>query len=199
MKYEKGDKVVVEITEVDEKDKELTYGVGNPTWIRSKYILGKLEDFTESKKIKFSEAEKKEFDKLLKVYSAADLNDLLDTIYDYSKTYSATYSALHKRLFENAKVTIDRKRQFEFARALENPNLIEVIKPKRYYVHLILDKPRTYLGYERTFKTYFISGKDKETHNSQMKFTKDEIKNFDLSFEIKPEVLEEAEEDENDI
>jgi hypothetical protein len=201
MKYEDlkdlktGDKVVVRVGETNKVNRYWTVqldGIGIDGWIENEAVIAVCN---EPAKIKMTVEEKKEFDKLLKRHPGADLNDLLDAIYDYSKTYSA----LHKRLFGNTNGIVDRKKQFEFARALENPDLIEVVKPKKYYVHLISDKPRTYLGYERIFKTYFIGSKDKETHNIQRKFTKDEIKNFDLSFEIKPEALEEVEEDENDI
>jgi hypothetical protein len=206
MKYEDikkakvGDKVVVigTVKNIDALDGSYHYRVelpnecgGTTKSLRSNDILAKLSDFTD-RKVKFTEAEKKEFDKLLKRHPAADLNDLLDAIWEYPEFYTN----LHKRLFGNTNGIVDRKNQFEFARALENSDLVEVEKPKKYYVHLIPDKPRTYLGYERIFETYFIGSKDKETHNIQREFTKDEIKNFDLSFEIKPEALEEVPEDE---
>lgn len=196
MKYEDlkdlktGDKVIARVAEMDKKNHYWTVkldGAGTDGWIENEAVIAV---YHEPVKIKMTAEEKKEFDKLLKRHSGADLDDLLDAIWEYE-----TYSNLHKRLFRNAKGIIDQKKQFEFVRALENPELIEVEK-KKYYVHLIPDKPRTYLGYERIFKTYFIGSKDKETHNIQRKFTKDEIKNFDLSFEIKPEALEEVEEDE---
>lgn len=136
MKYEKGDKVVVEIEFVDKKDIYRPYLVGSRSgaWLSDDKILGKLEDFAKPEKIRFSEAEKKEFDELLGRHdnSNADLDDLLDAIWDYPETYSN----LQKRLFRNAKVIIDRKKQFEFARALEKPSLIEVVREKKYWIKL---------------------------------------------------------------
>jgi translation initiation factor IF-1 len=129
MKYKKGDKVVVEITEVDEKDKELTYGVGNPTWIRSKYILGKLEDFAKPKKIKFSEAEKKEFDELYKK---------LFLSYS-SNTYQAMRVLVESNNYPelNARVAGSFDKQMELLNSLRNPSLIEVVKEKKYYIKIL--------------------------------------------------------------
>ncbi|ULQ49040.1 hypothetical protein [Liquorilactobacillus nagelii] len=146
MKYEDikkakvGDKVVVIgiVKNIDALDGSYHYRVelpnecgGTTKSLRSNDILAKLLDFTD-RKVKFTEAEKKEFDKLLKRHPGADLNDLLNTIYDYSKTYSA----LHKRLFRNTNGIVDRKKQFEFARALEKPSLIEVVREKKYWIKL---------------------------------------------------------------
>ncbi|MFT8869959.1 hypothetical protein [Liquorilactobacillus nagelii] len=133
MGYEVGDKVVVEITEVDEKDKELTYGVGNPTWIRSKYILGKLSDFTKPKKIRFSKAEKKEFD---------DVFNALNTpwaILTRIEEQSGYYPNLYKRLFQTptASKQSQSESQSEFVRVIEHPELIEVVKEKKYYIRIL--------------------------------------------------------------
>jgi hypothetical protein len=142
MKYKKGDKVVVEITEVDEKDKELTYGVGNPTWIRSKYILGKLENFTKSKKIKFSEAEKAEFDELNKTFSTplGFFNEII---------HSSGMCNLWSRLFKN---TVEKNAiaQFEFIKAIEHPELVEVVKEKKYRLKFL----GGYIAYDSLMNTY---------------------------------------------
>jgi hypothetical protein len=204
MKYEDikkakvGDKVVVigTVKNIDALDGSYHYRVelpnecgGTTKSLSSNDILAKLSDFAD-RKVKFTEAEKKEFDKLLKNIdnSNADFADILNTLWDRD------YSALNKRLFGNAKAIIDRKKQFEFARALENSELIEVEKPKKYYVHLFSGN-NGYLNYCKINKEYLTDSK-KNAENYKTKFTKDEIKNFDLSFEIKPEALEEVEEDE---
>lgn len=187
MKYKKGDKVIVELEEMDVDCLE-----GNESLdLDPCQFLGKLEDFTKPKKIKMTVEEKKEFDELLERHPGADLNGFLNAIWNNS----GDYSDLGKRLFVNANLIVDRKKQFEFARALENPGLIEVEKPKKYYVHLFTGECG-YLIYFENDKRYVI---DAKKIGGQSSFTKDEIKeinNKHSTFEIKLEALEEAEEDE---
>jgi hypothetical protein len=205
MKYEDikkakvGDKVVVigTVKNIDALDGSYHYRVelpnecgGTTKSLRSNDILAKLSDFTD-RKVKFTEAEKKEFDKLLKRHPAADLNDFLNAIYDYSKTYSA----LHKQLFGNAKGIIDRKKQFEFVHALENPDLIEVIKSKKYYVHLF-PWERGYLNKSKDNGEYTIGDK-RDISDWGAAFTKEEIAQIPQdTFKITDKALEEVEEDE---
>lgn len=131
MEYEVGDKVVVEITEVDEKDKELTYGVGNPTWIRSKYILGKLSDFTKPEKIKFSEAEMEEFNDIRSI-----TKELLKALTAITRTFTY-YPRLKQWILEKDHPLPRNEREILFARAWEHPELIEVVKEKKYHIHIL--------------------------------------------------------------
>lgn len=148
MKYEKGDKVVVEIVSTDTSRRPYEIGNSfNTVWLEGNQILGKLEDFQPAQeKIKMTVEEKKEFDKLLEEFkhSNTDLNDLLVDICDYS----VAHPVLHTKLFENSTTFLDRKKQLEFARALEHPDLIEVVKEKKYYIKIL----GQYLVYSKSHK-----------------------------------------------
>lgn len=159
MKYKKGDKVVVEIkdTDINVVGKTIYYATNSENFsaypIQERFILGKLSDFTKPEKIKFSEAEKKEFDKL----DGALPFGCLDDIYRCEKTYPL----LGKRLFCGTPEE-DKAAQIEFVKAIENPELIEVVKKeKKYRFPLGLktsDGEIQYLSYKHG--CYFASRRD---------------------------------------
>ena len=115
------------------------------------------------KNIKFSEEEKREFDDLL-----GELNNGEYTIYQVfdnvisTEYYSASkYSNLYRRLFYNSTTAEDNKNQIEFVRAIEHPELIEVVKEKKYRFPLGLktsDGEMQYLSYKHG--CYFASRRD---------------------------------------
>jgi hypothetical protein len=131
MKYKFNDKVVVVLDGVDAKNLNEN---GTIAIIRPGQILGKLSDFTKPKKIKFSVAEKKEFGKL----DGALPFVCLDDIYNCGKTYPL----LGKRLFCGT-CKEDKAAQIEFVKALEHPELIEVVEEKKYRLKILDD---CYLG-----------------------------------------------------
>ncbi|MFT8725406.1 hypothetical protein [Liquorilactobacillus nagelii] len=194
MKYKKGDKVVVEIKETHPGYSFINIKGNVGHVIDNKEILGKLEDFnTAQEKIKMTVEEKKEFDKLLgrRDNSYPDLNDFLKIICECPQFYPA----LHKKLFGNLTAFFDRKEQFKFARALEHPDLIEVEKPKRYYIHLFPGE-RGYLNKFKKNSHYTISDKC-ELDSFQVAFTKEEIDKIPQdALKITDKALEEVEEDE---
>lgn len=193
MNYKKGDKVVVEIVSTDTSRRPYEIGNSfNTVWLEGNQILGKVENFQPAQeKIKMTVEEKKEFDELKRTYEELFLA--------FSDIYDEEYPNLFDYLFDDDDDEKNNKTQLEFARAWDKPSRIEVEKPKRYYVHLISDKPRTYLGCERTFKNYFIGGKGQSLYY-QTQFTKDEIAKIPQdTFRITDKALEEVEEDENDI
>ncbi|MCI1700013.1 hypothetical protein [Liquorilactobacillus nagelii] len=184
MKYKCGDKVVFKVDGADVSNLNSYSG----------QFLGKLEDFQPAeKKIKMTAEEKKEFDEILEEskQTTFDLDDFLNDICDYYKTYPV----LHKKLFGNEKAIVNRKKQFEFARALENPDLVEVEKPKKYYVHLFPGECG-YLNKFRDTGDYELDNKD-NTSDYCTAFTKEEIAKIPQdALKITDKALEGVEEDE---
>lgn len=125
MKYKKGDKVVVEIEEMNvlclENNESLDL---DPC-----QFLGKLEDFTKPKKIKMTVGEKKEFNVLHE-----RCNTLLQDI--ISVSVDNNFPNLSRLLFGNKSDVDNNLGQLKFARALANPELIEVIEPEKHLVTL---------------------------------------------------------------
>lgn len=188
-----GDKVVVEVQKIDQHDPNKTVNVGG--WVFGGWIPNSeiLKAYHEPAKIKMTVEEKKEFDKLLEDInnSNTDFADILNAIWNNS----GDYSDLRKRLFVNANLIVDRKNQFEFAWALGNPDLIEVIKPKKYYVHLFTSECG-YLNKDLEDNHYILRGKHQNSYY-QTQFTKDEIAKIPQdALKITDKALEEVEEDE---
>ncbi|KRN31112.1 hypothetical protein [Liquorilactobacillus mali] len=115
--YKKGDRVVVEIDEIDADKLKENYDLD----IYNNQVLGKLEDFQPAQeKIKMTVEEKKEFD---------DLGDMTPhLVLDMINTDD--YPNLYRRIFVR-KDSIHM--QAELAKALEHPELIEVVKPKHEF------------------------------------------------------------------
>lgn len=83
------------------------------------------EDFQKPKKIKMTVEEKREFVKLKNNFIT--LYGAIRGVYGYN-----LYPQLYKRLRKNDHYNADNKAQLEFAKAWEDPSLIEVETPKRY-------------------------------------------------------------------
>jgi hypothetical protein len=202
MKYEdlkdlkSGDKVIVRVAEIDKRNNYWTVrlvGMGTDGWIENEAVIAV---YHEPAKIKMTVEEKKEFDKLLKNInnSNSDFADILNVIWNND----GDYHNLRRRLFVNASLIVDRKKQFEFARALENPELVEVEKSKKYYVRLFTGE-RGYLNKDLEDNHYILGGKDQNSYY-QTQFTKDEIAKIPQdAFKITDKALEEVEKDEDDI
>lgn len=187
-KLKAGDKVIVKIDHVDyEADDGRT--VSAHSFIPDKYILG---IYHEPTKIKMTAEEKKEFDLILKVYNDIPFNffGVLSRINNKPQKYPNLYA----KLFLNRLTLTDRKNQSNFIRALENSDLIEVEKPKKYYVHLFPGEH----GYLNKFESnvdYTISGKDDKSCWSTA-FTKEEIDKIPQdALKITDKALEEVEEE----
>ncbi|KRL08011.1 hypothetical protein [Liquorilactobacillus hordei] len=127
--YKKGDKVVISVPEIGHNtlgkqvlifDEDSFLEVP----INDKHFLGKLEDFKPAEeKIKFTPEEKKEFDHLKSL--GRTLFDALNRI--RSTEISRFFPYLDNKLFNKE---TGFSNQFEFARAWENPELIELIEPR---------------------------------------------------------------------
>lgn len=144
MKYKEGDKVVVEL---DQDDAICLRNDRTLDCINEEQIIGKLEDFTKPKKIKFSEAEKKEFDWLADRFAPYDIFDILN---DIKKDSACSLPNLHNRLFKNYTVSDDAEKQFEFIKAIENPSLIQAEKEKKYRLKIL----GGYIAYDSLMNTY---------------------------------------------
>ncbi|MFT9052085.1 hypothetical protein [Liquorilactobacillus nagelii] len=126
MRYEKGDKVVVEVTSADGG----WYGTNEDgsNWITGRNILGKLEDFSPAEeKIKMTVEEKKEFDELKA--KRVNLFYVFNDIYQTSK-----YPSLEKRIFQDYTNIDDDEQMILFAELWRNPDLIEIIEPEKHEV-----------------------------------------------------------------
>lgn len=186
MKYKDGDKVVVKIDETDASG----LNKGDNVAFYNSQLLGRLEDFqTDNKKIKMTPDEKEEFDKLYPD-NGQDVSDIFDEINDCADDYPN----LCKRLFSGSTIK-NFHSQIEFVRALEKPSLIEVVREKKYYVHLFKSQDFGYLNQYWDSLRFIISDKS-ETGKRKTKFTRDEIENFkDLGFKINDDALEEVEDE----
>ncbi|MDN7145284.1 hypothetical protein QS460_05010 [Liquorilactobacillus mali] len=115
--YKKGDKVVVKIDTGDSRK----LNIGCDVSFYNKQILGKLKDFMpKQEKIKMTVEEKKEFDELI---SMSPWSALVNIRPEESPV-------LYSSLWESDHATSN---QFKFVRALEHPELIEVVKPKHEF------------------------------------------------------------------
>lgn len=188
--YKSDDKIVVKIDKLDAASLNKEDNVA----FYNEQVLGKLEDFQPAdKKIKMTVEEKKEFDKLLKNINNSNsyFADILNAIWNNS----GDYHNLRRRLFANANLIVNRKKQFEFVRALENPKLAEVEKPKKYYVHLFPGECG-YLNKFRDTGDYELDNKD-NTSDYCTAFTKEEIAKIPQdALKITDKALEGVEEDE---
>ena len=143
-KLEVGDKIVVEIGEIRWKDHleevrvfPVSHADVNYSVINNEEILGKLSDFQQQEKIKFTKAEKKEFDAALpKLYwkddDFEDIQNILNSIYGSEKDFPALNQYLY-----NGPADKDFENQIKFVKAIEHPELIEVEKEKRYYIRIL--------------------------------------------------------------
>ena len=185
MKYKNDDKIVIKIDEID----AINLNRGHGTNFCAEQFLGKLEDFTKPKKIKMTVEEKKEFDELKKTSKALYLA--------FFKIAPVDYPRLAYCLFGGTSSENNRN-QLGFARAWGNPELIEVEKPEKYYVHLFPGK-YGYLNKLINNGNYTISSKD-DMDDFQAKFTKEEIDKIQQdALKITDKALEEVEKDEDDI
>lgn len=194
MKYEEalklktGDKVVLEVDSIDPSDTRYTVELGSEFAIRNAFLLGKLEDFQPTeKKIKMTVREKKEFDELKRA------NNSLFLAFD--DIDSEEYPNLFGRLFDGASDEENNKAQLEFARACENPSLIEVVKEKKYRVKIL----GVYLHFDIENRVYWISDSkiyigDIQHHFTQLELDKmqtlEQFKGIDLN-KCKEEVEDE--------
>lgn len=181
MRYKKGDKVVVEInglqgTDSISQNKSYFIGNGETNILGSSpilsecYILGKLEDFQPAQeKIKMTVEEKGEFDELKATqntpYSAMDGVD------------DDNYPILFEQLFNNGIAELDAVAQFEFARAWEHPELIEVIHENvkkvevaGYYLWKSDGKCRLVDDFDERNEHYYFTKSEIENINKQPKF-----------------------------
>lgn len=122
--YKKGDKVIIEIDEVDAKNLNNSFLVH----LVRKQILGKLEDSQPAQeKIKMTVEEKKEFDEMR--------HDFLDhprSVYEIMLEVfeMGTYQLLQ------AKCSGSFDEQFKLLKCIANPRLIEAVEPKAYAVDI---------------------------------------------------------------
>lgn len=124
-KLKAGDKVIVKIDHVDyEADDGRT--VSAHSFIPDKYILG---IYHEPTKIKMTVGEKKEFNVLHE-----RCNTLLQDI--ISVSVDNNFPNLSRLLFGSKSDADNNLGQLKFARALANPELIEVIEPEKHLVTL---------------------------------------------------------------
>ncbi|MCI1921954.1 MAG: hypothetical protein LKJ22_08540 [Liquorilactobacillus nagelii] len=184
MKYKKGDRVVFKIDEIDASDlndvKFVTFG--------SDQLLGKLEDFQPAeKKIKMTVEEKNEFDLLREQY--------ITPYAAMANMHACSEPHLFKKVNTHESDEKRAQNQFKFFKAFEHPELIEVEKEKKYYVHLLENDPCGYLNYDVSAKEYFIGSKG-ESDNYKTKFAKPEIAkmHFD-NFKFTNKALEEVEDE----
>ncbi|MDC7953207.1 hypothetical protein [Liquorilactobacillus mali] len=120
--YKKGDKVVAELDGMDVDNLN-----ENGDFIANKdQFLGKLEDFQpKQEKIKMTFEEKKEFDELKEKY--------VTPYAVISNMFAFNVPNLFRRVNTHKSDEKRAQNQFEFIRALEHPELIEVIKPKHEF------------------------------------------------------------------
>jgi hypothetical protein len=161
MGFKKGDTVVVEL---DQDDAICLRNNRTLDCISEGQIIGKLSDFTKPEKIRFSEAEKKEFDELNKTFSTplGFFNEII---------HSSGMCNLWSRLFKN---TVEKNAiaQFEFVKAIEHPELIEVVKDKKYRLKIL----GGYIAYDSLMNTYdFWKNIVNKPRIYHFKFTQSEI------------------------
>ncbi|MFT9003776.1 MAG: hypothetical protein ABF991_03610 [Liquorilactobacillus hordei] len=155
MNYKKGDKVVVEIDEIDADKLKENYDLD----IYNNQVLGKLEDFQSAQeKIKMTVEEKKEFDKL------ASMSPLCALLKVDKDTQPIFYNKLwHGHGDDKA------SNQFEFIKALEHPELIEV-------VHEDVKTVKVAGLYLWKYKNEYKLVADFDMRNENYYFTKRELK-----------------------
>ena len=156
MKYKKGDKVVVEI---DKEDADMLNGGHSPSYLYFEQFLGKLEDFTESKKIKMTEAEKKEFDLIHEKY---------DTLLQAFLLIGDDFPNLNRLLFGSKSRADNNLGQLKLAKAWASPYLIEVVEPEKHLVTL----PNGQYVAKAEVGTYRVYSDDPQNYD---KLTKEEV------------------------
>lgn len=145
----------------------------------------------QQQKVKMTQAEKDEFDKLKDEISLNrhDLDDLLTRIKD-----SEDFPLLYHRLYVADGDGVES--QLEFARAWADPSLIEVVKEPKYNVQVKHAFGYTPPFYKKVFGEKISDVQEVRldtTHdllNEDAQFTKDEIKQFNLEDCEKVEVKE---------
>jgi hypothetical protein len=169
MTLKAGDKLVLKID--DEQAAELN--ASSSTNVISSQILGKLSKFTKSERIKFSEEEMEEFNDI-----RSRANELLKALMVIMK--SCTYYPHLKRwILEEDHPLPRNEREILFAKVWENPELIEVVKEKRYCFPLGLktsDGRMQYLSCK--YGCYFASRRDNKLKQT---FTESETRTLHLT------------------
>lgn len=126
--YKSDDKIVVKIDKLDAASLNKEDNVA----FYNEQVLGKLEDFQPAdKKIKMTVEEKKEFD---------DITDCFNTpwaILNHIAQHGSLNPNLKNHLFESGTSSEKIAAQIEFVKALEHPELIEVVKEKKYYIKIL--------------------------------------------------------------
>lgn len=125
MKYKPNDEIVIKL---DDATASYLNEEGDLDFVDEDEIVGKVSELFKPKKIKFTEEEKREFDKLKKVHKSLFLA--------FIDIDDKEYHNLYDRLFRD----IDEehcKAQIEFTKAWENSSLIEVEKEKLYRIKLV--------------------------------------------------------------
>jgi hypothetical protein len=186
-KLKPGDKIIVRIAEIDKRNRYWTVqldGMGIDGWIKNEAVIAVCQ---KPAKIKMTVEEKKEFDKLKERYVtpyAAMSNMFKDNVPHLFKKVN-THESNEKRA----------QNQFKFFNAFEYPGLIEVEKPKKYYIHLFPGECG-YLNKFRDTGDYELDNKD-NTSDYCTAFTIEEIAKIPQdAFKIADKALEEVPEDE---
>ncbi|KRN09348.1 hypothetical protein [Liquorilactobacillus mali] len=183
--YEIGDKVVVEIKgmrDIDSISNVASYAIlkdynmfGDDLVISDEAILGKVEDFTpKPEKIRMTVEEKKEFDDLCSIKSRLDIGEIMSTI------IPRKYDTLNKRLYYQELQNGNIKKQIEFVKALEHPELIEVEHEFKIGNSVIVDTDDfkalgiiVGTGVCKCFKVLFKSGLVSSVFYKKMKLVKE--------------------------
>ena len=132
------------------------------------------------RKVKMTEAEKAEFDKLNKEWTTLYLaiNAINDEFLEYP--------LLLNRLFRRMTSAEDNEAQIEFARAWADPSLIEVVKEPKFNVKVPVSKGRDYYEKYSTVKedNLVIVGTLNSLRelltNTEFQFTESELKEYGL-------------------
>ena len=171
MKYKPNDEIVIKL---DDATASYLNEEGDLDFVDEDEIVGKVSELFKSKKIKFTEEEKKEFDNLVSGMhddgneDIEDVQDILNKIENFDSSY---YSNLNKRLYDSTPKD-NLRAQFEFVKALEHPELIEVVKKEKKYRLLIMPVTQDYLAFKDN--KYVLSSKDKAKV-----FTEEELRQLD--------------------
>ncbi|MCI1632966.1 MAG: hypothetical protein LKI22_03310 [Liquorilactobacillus nagelii] len=125
--YKSDDKIVVKIDKLDAASLNKEDNVA----FYNEQVLGKLSKFTKSERIKFSEEEMEEFNDI-----RSRANELLKALMVIMK--SCTYYPHLKRwILEEDHPLPRNEREILFAKVWENPELIEVVKERKYYIKIL--------------------------------------------------------------
>jgi hypothetical protein len=125
--YKSDDKIVVKIDKLDAASLNKEDNVA----FYNEQVLGKLEDFTKPKKIRFSKAEMEEFNDI-----RMRTKELLKALMAITKACTH-YPHLKKWILEEDHPLPRNEREILFAKVWEDLESIEVVKERKYYIKIL--------------------------------------------------------------